>query len=209
MKPNPYPGFFIDIEGLDGSGSTTQVNLLAARLTDEGYKAYKTKEPTDNVIGGFIRGALTRVIELPATSLQLLFAADRSHHLAREIEPILKNKTIIITDRYAWSTIAFGSLEADKEWLLELNSQFIIPDVSILVKVRPEECLKRIRGERFSYELYEELTKLRRVWQGFEWLAKKFPKQVVIVDGEQKPQEVLDEILNHIKKHPKFKKLLI
>jgi len=111
MRTNPYPGLLIDLEGLDGSGVSTQVSLLKKALRAKGEAAYVTKEPTDNLIGGLIRGALTKVYQLPPEALQLLFVADRSHHLAREIVPILKNGGILITDRFLWSTIAFGSLD--------------------------------------------------------------------------------------------------
>ena len=100
MHPNPYPGFFIDIEGLDGSGTSTQASLLKEGLREEGFKVFTTKEPTDNVIGGLIRGALTRVYKLPPAVLQLLFVADRLHHLDRQIVPILQNHNIFICDRF-------------------------------------------------------------------------------------------------------------
>ena len=118
MKANPYPGFFVDIEGLDGSGASTQVRLVGERLLKEGLVAFTTKEPTDNVIGGLIRGALTGVYKLPPDSLQLLFVADRRHHLEREIIPILSNGNVLIADRFLWSTIAFGAIKLSRRWLL-------------------------------------------------------------------------------------------
>ena len=138
-------GKFIVIEGLDGSGATTQINLLTEFLNKKGIKAYYTKEPTDNVIGGLIRGALSEVYGLPDASLQLLFSADRGHHLERVVEPLMKNGNVVICDRYFWSTIAFGSVSLDKKWLLTLQKYFRVPDLTIFLKVDPKECIKRIR----------------------------------------------------------------
>lgn len=134
IKVNPYPGLFIDIEGLDGSGATTQVGLVARSLRGQKLRVYTTKEPTDNVIGGLIRGALTGVYKLSHSSLQLLFVADREHHLQREIIPILQNSSVLISDRYLWSTIAYGSVELSKRWLLELHHYCPIPDLTLFNK---------------------------------------------------------------------------
>lgn len=207
MKKNPYPGLFVAIEGLDGSGLTTQTGLLTEALRGEGHPVFATKEPSDNIIGGLIRGSLTGVYKLPPSALQLLFVADRVHHLDLEVTPVLKNRSILVSDRYLWSTIAFGSQDIDRDWLLGLHRHVYLPDVTILLKVSPKTCIKRKAGDRFAFQLFEKEKKLARIWKTYEWLAKKYAKQIVILDGEQKPQEVLAEILNEIKKHPKFKRL--
>ena len=112
MKIHNYSGFFVDIEGLDGSGSSTQVRLVAQILKKEGIKPHTTKEPTDGPIGRLVRRALKGEFNsLPPASLQLLFAADRGSHLTGEIIPLLKKKKMIITDRYAWSSVAYGSID--------------------------------------------------------------------------------------------------
>lgn len=189
-------GIFIVIEGLDGSGATTQGNLLVEYLRGKGFKVYLTKEPTDNVIGGLIRGGLTGVYNLPDTSLQLLFSADRGHHLARFIEPILKNGNVVVSDRYFWSTIAFGSVNLDKDWLLSLQKYFRIPDLTIILKVDPKECVKRISKDRYDFELFEEEKKLRKVWGTYSWLANKFPEKIKIVDGKG----TIDKVFERVKK---------
>lgn len=207
MKPNPYPGLFIDIEGLDGSGASTQVELVRQRLLRDGFSAYTTKEPTDNVIGGLIRGALTGVYKLPPDSLQLLFVADRRHHLEREIIPVLNNGNILITDRFLWSTIAFGAIKLSRRWLLQIHHYCFLPDLSIFLRVSPKTCIKRIKDDRFDFELFEEEDKLWRVWEGYEWLAKKFPKEIKIIDGELNSREITNEIIRLVERHPKYKNL--
>ncbi len=209
MKKNEHPGLFVVLEGLDGCGLTTQSVRLVEYFSRKGTKAYLTKEPTDNVIGGLIRGALSHVYKLPPEVLQLLFAADRGHHLNREIIPLLKKKRIIVCDRYFWSTVAFGSLNLDFKWLLEINQHFIFPDIIILLKVPPELCVKRIRRNRFDFELFEKLEQLKKVWKTYEWLEEKYKnKRVVIVDGVGKIEEVEARILAAVSGSPKAKRLL-
>ena len=165
-------GKFIVIEGLDGSGATTQVELLVNYLKEKGLEVYSTKEPTDNVIGGLIRGALTGVYKLPDTSLQLLFSADRGHHLSRFIEPALNRGFWVVCDRYMWSTVSFGSITLDKNWLLDLQKFFRIPDLSIFLDVDPKECIKRIKKARPPLEeIYGTLP---------DWVIKEYIKKGTI-----------------------------
>lgn len=204
LPQNPYPGFFIDIEGLDGSGATTQVVLLKDALKKDGISVFVTKEPTDNVIGGLIRGALTGVYKLPPAALQLLFVADRLHHLDRQIIPILQNHNILITDRFLWSTIAFGSVQLNKNWLIALHHYCFIPDLSIFLRVSPKTSIDRLKSDRFDFELFEEEKKMWKVWDTYEWLLKKFPDKILVIDGEQSQGKITSEILKKIKSHPKF-----
>lgn len=207
MLRNKYNGLFIDIEGLDGSGSSTQVTRVAGALKEEGIHAYTTKEPTNNVIGGLIRGALTKVVEFPMVSLQLLFAADRGHHLQREIIPMLQNRSAVLTDRYIWSTVAFGSMEIDMDWLLEINKHFILPDLTFLIKVDPKICVERIKADRFDFELFETEKKLKKIWSAYERLQKRFPKDIYVINGERSMEDVTKDILKIVKESDKYKKV--
>ncbi len=207
MKKNKYPGLFIALEGLDGSGLTTQSGRLVEHFIRNGTKAYLTKEPTDNVVGGLIRGALSDVYKLPPEALQLLFAADRGHHLAREIIPILKQGRVVVCDRYFWSTVAFGSLAVDRKWLLEINKHYIFPDILILLKVPPKVCVERIKRNRFDFELFEKVEQLRKVWKTYDWLGKKFKnKGVKVVDGVGTIEDVGDRIIEIISRNYKVRR---
>lgn len=209
MKIHNLPGFFIDIEGLDGSGASTQVKLVAKELKKEGVKPYLTKEPTKGPIGKLVRSALEgQWNSLPPASVQLLFAADRGRHLNEEIIPKLEKGKMIITDRYAWASIAFGSVHLSKEWLLELNRDFILPDLTIFIEVSPEICLKRLEKEKKEVRLFEEEEHLEQTWDTYHWLAQKFWwAQIAVVDGEREIEEVTADILNHLKNHPKFRRM--
>ncbi len=184
-----HKGLFIVFEGLDGSGSSTQASMLKDYLKTFGLSPHVTKEPTNNLIGGLIRGALTKEWQPSIQCLELLFAADRAHHLDREIIPSLKAGKVVISDRYFFSTIAFGSIECSAEWLKSLNRNFLDPDLTFLIKVPPEECIRRIGKSRFEFELFEEVEKLNKVWFAYEALAKEHDN-VFIIDGTQ-PVEVV------------------
>lgn len=192
-------GLFIVIEGLDGSGSSTQAQLLVNNLRAKKYPAFLTKEPTNNIIGGLIRGQLTGDWSTSMECLQLLFAADRAHHLDREILPALKKDKIIVSDRYLFSGVAYGSLNVDREWLLKINEKFLLPDLTFLLQVKPKICLKRIKNDRFTLELFEQEQKLNRVWHVYKLLFKKF-KNIFIIDGNRTKEKIADEIYTIVKK---------
>lgn len=194
MQKNKNQGKFIVFEGLDGSGSSTQSELLAKWFKERGEKVLLTKEPTNNIIGGLIRGQLTHDWKTGPECLQLLFAADRAHHLEREIIPALDRGYNVISDRYFFSSIAFGSLEIDKEWLLKLNEKFLEPDLTIFLKVSPQECVKRMEKSRFQLELFEEEQRLERVWKTYQWLANRF-ESAMIVNGEETPEKISQNII--------------
>lgn len=194
MKKHNYSGNLVVFEGLDGSGSSTQVKLLADNLTKEGLDCYTTKEPTNNLIGGLIRGQLTGEWQIGMEGLQLLFAADRAHHLKREVIPALESGKTIICDRYLFSSIAFGALELNQDWLVKINEKFILPDLTIILKVSPDKCIKRMKESRLGLEFFEEKKKLEKVWQNYRWLASEF-KNVEVVDGERSIDKIGKEVL--------------
>ncbi len=189
-------GLLIDIEGLDGSGSSTQVALFSEYLKIRGKRVLQTKEPTDNVIGGLIRGVLTGSLpKIPSDCLQFLFAADRSHHIDRLIVPALQQNRIVVIDRYLWSTVAFGGVDLDREWLLQMQKNFLKPDFSFFIKLDPERCVERITDSRFDIELFEKVNKLKTVWKNYLWLAEKFPEKIALIDGNQSKEKVLASIV--------------
>ncbi|MDP2749273.1 MAG: dTMP kinase [Nanoarchaeota archaeon] len=199
-KNSGNSGKFIAFEGLDGSGSSTQVNMLADYFSKKGIKAHATKEPTNNLIGGLIRGQLTNHWKSSQICFQLLFSADRAHHLETEIEPSLSKGNVVITDRYMYSTFAFGPVEGpDMEWLEQINSKFRKPDLTILLKVPPKECVKRIDASRHNIELFEKEDKLTKVWANYEKIAKKYPN-IIIIDGNRQKEDIHKDIINEVEK---------
>lgn len=194
MQKNTNPGKFVVFEGLDGSGQSTQANLLYKYLRQKGKKVYLTGEPTSSLIGGLIKSQIAGEWKSSPECLQLLFTADRAFHLEKEIVPLLKKGINVICTRYILSTLAYGSLGIkDEKWLMEINKNFILPDITFLLKVSPKTCIQRIKKERFHKELFEKKEKLEKVWQAYRHLSKKF-KNVIIVDGKKTIKEVFAKV---------------
>lgn len=198
MKKNLYPGKLIVFEGLDGSGKSTQVDLLLKLLRENDKKVHCTAEPTQYLIGGLIKSWIAHDWKSSPDCLQLLFAADRAHHLEKEIIPLLKKGVTVICDRYLFSSLAYGSLDLDFDWLLKINEKFILPDITFFLDVSPELCLERMRKERFSIELFEKEEKLKRVRTNFLKLAKEF-NNFYIINGEKAVKDVFSQIKKWLK----------
>ena len=192
-------GKFIVIEGLDGSGASTQVAMLSEYLASKGYKVLVTKEPTNNLIGGLIRGQLTHEWKSNPECLQLLFAADRSHHIEKEIIPALEKGYVVISDRYLYSSLAFGSIDCDIDWLKSINAKFLKPDVSVILNVPPEISVERISRSRAGFELFEDKTKLEKVRAAFDRLAKE-NSSVIVIDGTMPVNKVSMAVVREVQK---------
>jgi len=199
MIRNTYPGKFIVIEGLDGSGQSTQAAKLANFL-QKNTKTHLTKEPTPSLIGGLIRSQLNHDWKSSPECFQLLFCAGRAYHLEKEIIPLLEKGVNVVCDRYFFSTVSYGSLDIkDRDWLLELNKNFLLPDLTILLKVPAKICLQRIYQSRYDIALFEKEELLTRVAKNFDKLAEEF-ENVVVVNGEKSIEEVFEDIKRAINK---------
>ena len=185
---------FIAFEGLDGSGSSTQSRILAERLEKNGHPVLSTKEPTkDTPIGKIIREILQHKWEASPETLQLLFSADRAEHLRTKIQPAIKNGQVVITDRYLFSTLAYGAMDLSMSWLKSLNKYFPIPDIVFLFKLEPKECIKRIAGRGSAYELFEHAEKLEKIWKNYEKIAEDH-ENFHVIDATKTIEEIGEEI---------------
>lgn len=185
---------FIVFDSLDGAGNSTQVKLLNNYLNKNKKKTAITKEPTSELIGGLIKSQLSHNWESSALCLQLLFSADRAYHLEKQIIPLLKKGISVISDRYFFSTIAYGAVEIKNfDWLIEINKYFLFPDFTFFLKVRPKTCIKRIKNTRFETDIYEKEEILRKVWKNYQKLAKMFDN-IYIIDGESSPKTIAKKI---------------
>lgn len=199
MKLNQSKGRFIVIEGIDGSGTTTQTSMLSRALGVQGYPVYRTREPSDGPIGSLIRQVLSRrvvTIENRAPCMEtmaLLFAADRMDHLQNEVVPNLAEGTHVISDRYVQSSLAYQSVTCAQnedssdavEWIKKLNSRIIEPDLTIVLDVAVHAATKRrsLRGQ--SIELYERDEIQEGLADFYRHLNLTFPEQnILVIDGE-------------------------
>ena len=186
---------FIVFEGLDGSGQSTQAELLKNFLIEQNYSVILTKEPTiDSEAGKKIRKVLDKEIKIESIKLQELFTEDRKEHLKNVIIPALKKEKIVISDRYFFSTFAFGTADGlDLDWLIKINNQFLLPDLTFFLKVGPEICVQRIKLRGKKIQLFEKKEKLKKAWQTYEILTKKF-ENIHIIDGEKPIDKVFSQI---------------
>lgn len=200
MKKNIYSGKFIVFEGLDGSGQSTQAKILEDFLTAQGYQVLLTKEPTSvSLAGQKIRRALDKKEKISPRELQALFVEDRRTHLEEEIVPALKAGRWVISDRYAFSTFAFGAADGlDLEELKRMNADFLLPDITFLLKVSPSVCMRRIQKRGQPTTLFEKEKKLEQVWENYRLLPEQF-ENIYVIDGEASIAKVAEAIQKIIK----------
>ncbi len=197
---------FIAFEGIDGSGKSTQVKLLAEKLESIGHKVYTTFEPTDSEIGIIIRNILTGKKKADNRTIAGLFVADRLNHLLNEENGIVKKMNegfTVLTDRYYFSSYAYNGTHMDIKWVIEANAMsasILRPHLNIFIDVPPEVSMGRINGNRNSIDLYENLENLKNVrakyFEAFALLNKE--EKIFTVDGNKNPDLIHKEIVNNI-----------
>jgi dTMP kinase len=187
-------GIFIVIEGLDGSGKTTQASLLSKKLS-QSHSVMLTTEPSQGKIGTFIReGCLYEDKRLPPESEALLFAADRIEHMKKELKPALDEGKMVICDRYIYSSLAYqGSAGLSLDWIKTINARALQPDFSIFIDVAPEQVLKRLQRKKSVMETLETQRKVREVY-----LKYVENGELVSVDGDKPKEVVADELYNEV-----------
>ena len=181
-------GVFICIEGLDGSGKSTQAKLLTKKLCQTGYNAVFTAEPSQGKIGKFLRKRLFEQERMSTTVEALLFAADRLEHVQNIVVPALKEGKIVISDRYVYSSLAYqGSVGLNLAWIEAINANAQKPDLSIFIDVAPEVVLERLKRKKSVMENLQTQQCVRKIYQ-------KYVERGVLkwVDGAKSKREVLD-----------------
>ena len=195
MKKNNYPGKFIVIEGLDGSGKSVQIDLLVPYLKSQGREVIETREPTmESEAGRKIKKALKREIIVDAMELQGLYVQDRKEHLENKVIPALQKGAFVISSRYAFSTFAYGytnGLEVDL--LRKMNDNFLLPDITIFIDVSAKQCIKRIEKGRDTKELFEKQGKLEKAGLMYHKLTGMY-ENITVLNGEQEIPKVFEDI---------------
>jgi len=194
-----HTGTFIALEGLDGSGQSTQGKLLKEYFEEQGRNVILTKEPTpDSEAGKRIRKVLQHEETLDPFELQKLFAEDRKEHLEHIIMPALERGDIVISDRYYFSTFAMGSVDCDLEKLIELNKDFPHPDMTFILDVAPKTAIRRVQERGKKAEYFEVEEKNEKIQETYKNLPNRF-ENVYIIDSEQSIEAVHQEIVSHVK----------
>jgi len=204
MKKN----FFIAFEGLDGSGKSTQVKVLAEKLKGQGLKIYTTAEPTTSRIGQIIKDIFKHKMEADHRTIAALYAADRLDHLTNKTDGILKKIEegyTVITDRYYFSSYAYHGTHMDINWVINANSlsaDLLRPDLNIYIDISPEESMKRLNKGRAAIELYESIENLKKVkekyFEAFELLRGM--EKISVIDGNRSEKEISNDIWKEVSK---------
>ncbi len=185
---------FIVFEGIDGSGTTTQSELLKDYLLLQGEKAIVSPEPSDGIIGKFIRNILQDKNLISHQNqnfdeqMAYLFAADRYDHLYNEkngVFTLIKNNYYVISTRYYFSSLAYNG-NTPEEWQLiqTLNQKFPQPDLVIYLDIPVELSLERIK-QRSLHEVYENKKKLTQVKENYFKIFTDYQGFLLKIDGTQ------------------------
>jgi dTMP kinase len=158
------PGLFLVVEGIDGSGTTTQARLLAEWLRSLGREAVLTAEPTKRPVGALIRQILQGALpEADETTMAFLFAADRADHLAHVVLPALAAGRIVVSDRHYLSSVAYQGLGVEMAWVETLNARFRRPELTFFLDIDPAVGIERKQRQGNAAERYEKAALLERV----------------------------------------------
>lgn len=187
-------GLFIVLEGIDGSGTTTQARLLAEWLESLGHKVTLTAEPTTRPVGALIRQILKGALpEADEMLMAFLFAADRADHLHNVILPALAAGRIVVSDRHYLSSVAYQSLGVEMAWVETLNSRFRRPDLTFYLDISPTVGLARKQRQGNAAERYEKAALLERVRANYLAAiahARAAGERVETIDASQPIQAV-------------------
>lgn len=202
-------GKFITFEGPEGSGKTSVITGVKKYLEDAGHGLVTTREPGGIKIAEEIRDIILSKenTEMDAHAEALLFAASRSQHFSEKIIPALKENKIILCDRFIDSSLAYQGhargLGIDEVY--EINKFAIgnkMPDLTIFIDVPPSVGLARVFSNSRKVDRLdlESLAFHEKVYEGYMIIAKKYNNRIVIIDGTQKVEAVIQDAINVIEK---------
>ena len=199
-------GKFITFEGIDGSGKSTQMRMLASDLRVKGCNVITTMEPGGTPLGRRLREAFLETEEnVSPTAELLLFAADRAQHIELLIKPALEEGKIVISDRYADATFAYqgagrGFSETLVNQIIEIATNGLKPDLTLFFDVAVEKALMRTHsrdeaGEKKNRMDSETTEFYRRVRASYLKIAEKEKDRFIIIDGDGSVAEVHARVL--------------
>lgn len=202
---------FVTFEGIEGSGKSTAMRLLAAHLQERGHDPVLTREPGGSSLGRSLRPILldARTCGLSSRAEIHLFLADRAQHVAEIIRPALEAGQTVLCDRFSDSTLAYQGYGRghDLEHLRLINAQAIgglAPDLTLLLDLEASEGLERAgRRNRAAGTVVSEgrfdsesLNFHERVRKGYLALAQSEPERISVIDASRQPEDVLFQCLS-------------
>lgn len=200
-------GFFITFEGVEGSGKSTQVGLLASHMKEEGFDIVVTREPGGTRIGELIRNIThgRENVDLTAASESYLMSAARAQLVREIIKPALTNGKIVIADRFIDSSLAYQGYgrQLGEETIWALNNlaiENVIPTLTIFLDVSPDTGFGRRNGSQKIDRLdLQQKDFYERVYNGYKKLAEKFRNRYFVVDSNKSIEEVEKNIWERVK----------
>ena len=197
-------GAFIVLEGIDGAGTTTQLNRLTAWAKELGRVSLSTFEPTDGPIRNYIRSALRgERVSPPQDAIALMFAADRLDHIARRVQPAVARGELVFCDRYVGSSLAYQGSLCEPRWIREINSRALIPDLTLYLRIDPKVALERVskrEGEhRDMYETQELLERISAAYDSVYGVTGEPEYDAVIIDASESMDDVFAACADAVK----------
>lgn len=200
---------FVVFEGLDGSGTTTQLDLLNRRLETVGIPRWCTREPTRGVVGRLIREVLSGGVSCEPATLAYLFGADRWEHVfgADGVRAHVEAGEVVASDRYFFSSLAYQSIDVEYDIVDQINGPFPLPEILFFLDVPADVCAERISTRR-NVEIFETLPYQTAVDRRYREVLDRHAghgMQVFVLDGTEDQQKIADHIWNEITKLPIFR----
>ncbi|MCQ2579988.1 MAG: dTMP kinase [Treponemataceae bacterium] len=197
---------FIVFEGIDGAGTTTQLNILKDKL--KGKPAWFTFEPTARETGVFLRNVLKGDIVLHPDTTARLFAADRCEHLYGKdgIIERTQNGELVVCDRYLFSNLAYQSSECGDSLPKELNKSFPLPQIVFYFDLSPDISINRITGRGVT-EIYEKKDFLEKTRSNYIRIMKEYEDktQIIYLDATQSVESISQKIWSVLENLPMMK----
>jgi dTMP kinase len=202
-------GRFIVLEGIDGSGTTTQVAAIARGLRTEGHTVFATHQPSEGPIGTLIRQVLTGRLSLPQgrgpltdETLALMFAADRLDHLAAAVMPAIERGEVVVCDRYLLSSLAYQGSTLPVAWVEEINKQAMVPDLKLFLDLHWSVASERRKQRGGAAELYESDDRQKKIADQYLISIQRHTdthaERIIRIDGEKPVDRVTEECLVEI-----------
>ncbi|MFC1837371.1 dTMP kinase [Thermodesulfobacteriota bacterium] len=190
-------GLFVVFEGIDGTGKSTQLHMLAEKLEQLGYAVVPTCEPTDGTYGKKIRELFVDRKSVSQGEELELFIADREQHVQEVIAPALKDGRIVVCDRYYLSTLAYqGANGIDPDLIMDKNKDFPVPDLAIILEIDPALGIRRIRNQRNeSPDTFEGESNLRKVAAIFSSMQHPYIERI---NGSDTIENIHRQVVNAV-----------
>jgi dTMP kinase len=201
------PGKFITFEGIDGSGKSTQLRMLAGGLRERGVDLITSQEPGGTPLGRRLRDAFLETEENVAPMAELLlFAADRAQHVEFLIKPALANGRVVISDRYADATFAYqgagrGFDEKTVNKVIKLATGGLKPELTLFFDIPVTTALSRMSsrgesGERSNRMDFETVEFYERVRDSYLGIARREPKRFIVLDASGSVEEIHRQVFD-------------